>query len=91
MHCLHAHGKVQELTHELRCYQWDVLGHVEVRWTGFGEISTDKGHKTWSCGEDQYGVAFIVRKEVVGSVISCTPISSSLISIWIFVECVSWV
>ena len=44
------------------------------------------GHKIWYCGEDsrhQYGVAFIVRKEVVGSIISCTPISSRLISIQI--------
>ena len=29
----------------------------------------------------QYGMTFIVRKEVVGSIISCTPISSRLISI----------
>ena len=32
----------------------------------------------------QYGVAFIARKEVVGSVISCTSISSKLMSIRIF-------
>ena len=45
-----------------------------------------KGHKIWYCGEDskhQYGVAFIVQKEVVGSIISCTLISSRLMSIWI--------
>ena len=28
----------------------------------------------------QYGVAFIKRKEVVGSIISCIPISSRLVS-----------
>ena len=34
---LHACGKVQELTCELRRYRWDILGLAEVRWTGFGE------------------------------------------------------
>ena len=38
------------------------------------KTTTDKGHREdW---KHQYGVAFIVRKEVVGSIISCTPISS---------------
>ena len=48
---------------------------------GFGETTTDEGHKIWSCGEDmkhQHEVASIVRKEVGGSIISCTPISSKL-------------
>ena len=83
---LHARGKVQELTHDLKRYRWDILGLAEVRWTGFGETTTIEGHKIWYCGEDskhQYGVAFIVRKEVVGSIIRCTPISSRLISIQI--------
>ena len=84
--CLRACGKVQELTHELKRCRRDVLGLAEVRWTGFGETSTDEGHKIWYCGEDskqKYGVAFIVRKEAVGSTISCTPISSRLISMQI--------
>ena len=34
----------------------------------------------------QYGVAFIVRKEVVGNIVSCTPISSRLISVLISVR-----
>ena len=65
--------KSTELTHELKRYQWDILGLTEVRWTEFGETVTDEGHKNWYCGEDskhQYGVASIVRKEVVVSIIS---------------------
>ena len=57
----------------LKRYRWDILGLAEVRSTGFGETITDKGHKVWYCREDskhQYGVAFIVRKEVVGRVLS---------------------
>lgn len=81
---LHACGRVAELTHELERYRWDVIGLSEVRWTGFGETTTDEGHKIWFSGDDkkhQHGVAFIVRKEIAGCVISCTPFSSRLISI----------
>ena len=77
---------MQEITHELTLYQWKIIGLAEVRCTGFGETTTDEGHKIWYCGEDskhQYRVAFIVRKEVVGTIISCTPMYSRLISIWI--------
>ena len=50
---LHAWGKIQQRTHELKYYQWDVLGLAEVRWAGFGEITRDVGHKigtaeTWN-------------------------------------------
>ena len=86
VHSLHASEKVQELTHELKCCHWDILGLADVRWMQFEETPTDKGHKIWYCREDlehRYGVTFIVRKEVVGSIISCTPISSRLISIQI--------
>ena len=81
---LYQCGKVKELTHELERYKWDIIGLAEVRWTGFGETSTDEGHKIWFSGDQskhQYGVGFIVRKEVVKSVISCSPITSRLISI----------
>ena len=62
------------------------MEQAEDRWRGFGETTTDEGHKIWYYGEDskhQYGVAFIVRKEVVSSIISCTPFSSRLITIQI--------
>ena len=81
----YACSRIQELTHKLKCYCWyDIIGLSEVRWTGSGETSTEDGHKIWFSGEEkkhQHGVAFIVRKEITGSVISCMPISSRLISI----------
>ena len=49
---LHARGKVQEVTHELKRYPWDILGVAEVRWTGFAETTTDEGQRIWNCGED---------------------------------------
>ncbi|GFS11485.1 craniofacial development protein 2 [Elysia marginata] len=81
---LYACGKTQELTHELKCNSWDVIGLSEVRWTGFGETTLVDGHKIWFWGEEtthQYGVAFLVRKEIANCIISATPISSRLISI----------
>ena len=45
---LHACGKVQELSHELKHCRWNILGLAEVRWTGFGETTTDAGHKTYT-------------------------------------------
>ena len=81
---LHACGKIQEHSHELKRYRRDILGLAEIRWTGFGETTTDEGHKIWYCEEDskhQYGVAFIVRNEVVGRITISTPLSTRLISI----------
>ena len=67
-----------------RC-RWDILGLAYVRWTGFGETTADEGQKLLHCGEDskhRYGVAFTVRKGVVGTIPTCcTPISSRLICI----------
>ena len=74
---LNACGKIYELTHELKRYRWDVIGLAEVRWTGLGETTTDEGHKIWYIGEEKlhrHGVAFMVRKEVVRSVISCIQV-----------------
>ena len=45
VHSLHACTKVQELIHDFKCYRWDVLGLAEVRWTGFGDTTMDKGQK----------------------------------------------
>ena len=58
----------QELTHELTRSRWDILGFAEVRRTS----ATDEGHTIWYCGDDskhQFGVAFIVQNEAVGSII----------------------
>ena len=48
---LHACGKLQELTHELKRYRWDILGLSEVRWTGFGETTTEMRVLTRLCSE----------------------------------------
>ena len=37
---LRAVGTVEELTHEMKRYRWNILGLCEVRWKNFGETST---------------------------------------------------
>ena len=49
--CLPACRKAQELTHQLQCYQWDILGLAQVRWIGFGDTVTDERHEVWHCGQ----------------------------------------
>ena len=47
-------------------------------------MSTDDGHKVYFSGEEgkhEYGVGFLVHKDVVGAVSGCQPVSSRLISI----------
>lgn len=80
---LYQSGKVKELEHELSRYKWDIIGLCEMRWTGFGETSTESGNKIWHSGQErlhEHGVGFIVRKEITGCIISCTPISCRVMS-----------
>jgi len=70
--------------HELKRYRFKIIGQADGRWLGFGETSTDEGYSTWFISEEcihRHGVAFIVRKKVINSVISCTSVYSRLISI----------
>ena len=46
---LRAAGKLQEVTHEMDRYRWNILGLCEMRWTNFGETTTEEGHKVFLC------------------------------------------
>ena len=81
---LRAAGKVEELTHEMKRYQWNILGLCEVRWKNFGETSTPEGHKLFfSGGEDRHkhGVGFLIHKDTVNAIMGCRPVSSRLTTI----------
>ena len=39
---LRAAGKLQELTHEMDRYSWNILGICEMRWKNFNEATTRK-------------------------------------------------
>ena len=46
---LRAAEKLQELTHEIDRYRWNILGVglCEMRWKNFGETTTEEGHKVF--------------------------------------------
>ena len=65
-------GKLEQLTHAMSRYHWNTVGLCEMRWKNFGEMSTDDGHKVYFSGEEskhEYGVGFLVHKDVVGAVL----------------------
>ena len=77
-------GKLEELTHEMTRYRWNILGLCEMRWKNIGETSTQEGHKLFYSGRDdkhQQGVGFLIHKNTVNCVMGCRPISSRLITI----------
>ncbi len=86
---LHKLGKVNELTHEMNRYTWNVLGMSETRYTGMGEFKTTDGHKIWFSGENdkhEKGVAFMVHRNTLRSVLEWSPISSRIITIRLKVQ-----
>ena len=81
---LRAAGKLQELTHEMDRYRWNILRLCEMRWKNFGQTTTEEGRKVFFSGkEDEHerGVGFLVHKDIVNSVLGCRPVSSRLITI----------
>ena len=84
MRTLRPAGKLEQLTHAMSRYHWNILGFCEMRWKNFGEMSTDDGHKVSFRGKEdkhEYWVGFLVHKDVVDAVLGCRPVSSRLISI----------
>ena len=55
----------------------------EMRRKNFSEMSTDDAHKVYISGEEdrhEYGVGFLVHKDIASAVLGCRPVSSRLIS-----------
>ena len=81
---LRAAGKLQELTHELDRYRWNVLGLCKLRWTNFGKTTTEEGHKVFFNGKEnnhEHGAGFLVHKDIVNTVMGYRLVSSRLITI----------
>ena len=77
-------GKLQELTHEMDRYRWNILRLCEMRWKNFGETTTGEGHKVFFSGKEDkhdHGVGFLVHKDIVSTLMGCCPVSSRLITI----------
>ena len=81
---LRAAGKLQELTHRMDRYRWNILGLRKRRWKNFGKTTTEEGHTVFFSGKvdkHEHGVGFLDHKNIVNTVIGCHPVSSRLITI----------
>ena len=77
-------GKLEELQHEMKRYDWNILGLCESRLLKAGEKSTQEGHRLFWSGQDniyEQGVGLLVHKNTVNCVTDCCPISNRLITI----------
>ena len=77
-------GKLEELQHEMKRYDWNILGLCESRLLKAGEKSMQEGHRLFWSGQDnihEQGVGLLVHKNTVNCVIDCCPISNRLITI----------
>ena len=76
--------KPEELIHAMVRYRSNILGLCEMGWKNFSEMSSDDVHKVYFSGEDdrqEFGVGFLVYKDMLNAVLGCRPVSSSLILI----------
>ena len=63
-----------------------MIGLSEIKWTGTGEETTDNGHKFFYSGHEKlkrHGVGFLIRKQLVNSILNFNMISCRIISIQI--------
>ena len=81
---LYTPGELEELTHTLKRYKWNVLGLCEMRWKEMGKTTTHKGHKIYFSGRDdrhKEDMGFLVHKNTIRIAMECRPVSSRLITI----------
>ena len=81
MRTLRPAGKFEQLTHAMSRYHWNIVGLCELHGENFGEMSTDDGHKVYFSGEEdrhEYGVEFLMHKDVVDAVLGSRLVSSRL-------------
>ena len=61
MRTLRPAGKLEQLTHAMSRYHWNIVGLCEMRWKNFGD-----GHEVYFSGEEgrhEYGAGFLVHKD----------------------------
>ena len=75
---------LQELTHEMDSYKWNILGLLEMRWKNICKTTAYEGHKIFFSGTEdkhEHSVGFLVYKDIVNTAMGCRPVSSRLITI----------
>ena len=53
--------EIQELTHEMDRYRWNILGLCEMRWKNFGETTTVEGHTVF-CSNRSMALDFLFTR-----------------------------
>ena len=70
-------GKLQELTHEMDRYRWNILELFEMRLKNVGETTTEEEHRVFHSGKEdkhEHGVGFLVHKDILNT---ASPAGSS--------------
>ena len=65
-------GKFEQLTHAIGRYQWNIVVRDALE-------TTDDGHELYFSGEmdrHEYGVGFLVHKDIASAVLGCRSVSS---------------
>ena len=76
-------GKLEVVKQEIARVNVDILGIIELKWTGMGEFNSDD-HYIYYCGQESLtrnGVAIIVNKRVWNAVVGCNLKTDKIISV----------
>ena len=66
-------GKLEVVKQEMARVNINILGIIELRWTGLSEFNSDD-HYIYYCGQESFrrnGVAIMVNKRVQHAVLGC--------------------
>ena len=76
-------GKLEVVKQEMARVNIDILEISELKWTGMGEFNSDN-HHIYYCGQESLrrdGVAIIVNKRVLNTVLGCNLKNDRMISV----------
>ena len=76
-------GKLEVVKQEMTRVDINILGIIELRWTGMGEFNSDD-HYIYYCGRESLrrkGVAIMVNRRVRNAVLGCNLKNDRMISV----------
>ena len=76
-------GKLEVVKQEMARVNVDILGIIELKWTGMGEFNSDD-HYVYYCRQESLrrnGVAIMVNKRVRNAVLGCSLKKDRMISV----------
>ena len=76
-------GKLEVVKQEMARVNVDILGIIELKWTGMGEFNSDD-HYIYYCRQESLrrnGVAIVVNKRVRNAVLGCNLKNHRMISV----------